>query len=81
MSVAPHSEGDRIESNLPDEMDHFLHAINEIIHADLINKHPVEIAQVEKITRVISSTRKGEQCRDVLRFISNLRKQFNECLG
>jgi hypothetical protein len=64
----------------PSEMDHFLHSIDEIIHADPLKKHEVEIAEVEKITRVIKSADKGEQCRDVLRFISNLRKQFYECL-
>lgn len=58
-------------------MDHFLIAINEIIHADVVNKHPVEIDQVDKITRVVSN-RKGELCRDVLRYISNLRKHCYE---
>jgi len=44
----------------PSEMDHFLHSIDEIIHADPLKKHEVEIAEVEKITRVIKSADKGE---------------------
>jgi hypothetical protein len=63
----------------PDEMDHFLAAINEIIHADVISKHPVEQEQVNKITRVVP--KKGEQCRDVLLYISHLRKHFNDQLA
>ena len=64
-----------------DNIDHFLFAIKEIMQAESINKHPVEIEQIDLITRVISSTRQGEQCREVLRYIGNLRKQFNDCLS
>lgn len=60
-------------------MDLFLCAINEIMHADLVSKHPVEIEQVNKILRVVP--KQGEQCRDVLRYISNLRKQFHDSLA
>jgi hypothetical protein len=59
------------------EIEHFLEAINEIVHADLVNKHQTEVEQVDRITRVISSARQGENCRDALRYISNLRKNFN----
>ena len=62
------------------EIEHFLEAINEIVHADQVNKHQIEVEQVDKITRVISSARQGENCRDALRYISNLRKHFNESL-
>jgi hypothetical protein len=41
-------------------MDHFLHSIDEIIHADPLKKHEVEIAELDKITRVIRSADKGE---------------------
>lgn len=62
------------------EIEHFLDAINEIVHAEQVTKHQVEVEQVDKITRVISSARQGENCRDVLRYISNLRKNFYETL-
>lgn len=63
----------------PSEMDYLLHAVNEVIHADLVSKHSVEVSQIDKITRHVKG--KGEQCRDLLRYISNLRKSFIDCLG
>lgn len=60
-------------------MDEFLSAINEIMHADPISKHPVEVEQMNKIMKI--RFRQNEQCRDVLRYISNLRKQFHESLS
>ena len=39
------------------EIEHFLEAINEIVHADQVNKNQTEVEQVDKITRVISSAR------------------------
>jgi len=62
------------------EIEHLLEAINELVHADQLSKHQIEVEQVDKITRVISSAHQGENCRDVLRYISNLRKNFNESL-
>jgi hypothetical protein len=63
------------------ELDYFLEAISKIIDADTFQKHEAEVAAIDVITRRISSTKQGEQCRDFLKYLSNLKKHFNACLG
>ena len=41
---------------------------------DLLHKRESEIDCIDRITRLISSTRQGEQCRDFLKIFSNLRR-------
>jgi len=50
------------------------------MHADTLSKHKVEIEQVDKITRLISSSKQGECCRDFLRYFANLKTQFGTLL-